>query len=133
MLLNGYWQFFINRGGHSTPDKSCYINVGYYHTLLFQGGQLSKNATDIDYGGETAGINSWSPMGSGQFANQGEGKASYHNNIRYYNNQDYSMALKASLTEQEPSPKCYTIAVSSKGSAGEHFTFGGPGGSNCAP
>jgi hypothetical protein len=59
--------------------------VGYYPTSIYNGGQLSKNATAVKYGGETARKtgDSWPQMGSGQFASQGWQQAAYQNTIFY--------------------------------------------------
>lgn len=122
-LSKGNWWLYLQ-------DEVAIDAVGYYPTSLFRGGQLATNATDIDYGGETYGTTSWSPMGSGAFAKEGYRKAAYQTNIRYYppgsNN-----SKEASLTASQTSPSCYTIDVSNSTSRKEHFYFGGPGGSSC--
>jgi neprosin-like protein len=98
--------------------------VGYYPGSLFRGGQLTRYAQSIDYGGETVGTTSWSPMGSGQFASAGWPQAAYHRTILYLDaaNAEY----EPSLTPSQPFPWCYTITTGS-----DYFFFGGPGGGNC--
>lgn len=118
-LHEGNWWLF----GGKNP-------IGYYPISLFNNGQMAFNATEIDFGGETTGISTWPPMGTGVFANKGYTEAAYQRNICYY--PAGSNILKtASLTADQPSPSCYTIDVFNNG-WGEYFYYGGPGGTPCA-
>lgn len=123
VLEQGNWWLYLNAIGAAGQ-------VGYYPTSLFGSGQLATNATDIDFGGETAGSASWPPMGSGAFASQGTNQTAYQRNIFYWPYPN-GIATNASLSGLQPSPSCYTIDVNGKGSWAEHFWFGGPGGTSC--
>ncbi len=127
-LFHGNWWLFLKGPG-------SYEAVGYYPTSIFSGGQLSKNATEITYGGETAGTKPYPQMGSGAFANQGWQRAAFQNTIFYIpRDEDDGTGVWADLTANEPSPGCYTIDLvpaSSGGSWGTYFFFGGPGGNGC--
>jgi hypothetical protein len=71
MLKQNNWWLCISTGG------PCDV-VGYYPASLYKGGQLSRNAEWIEYGGETASNTSlYNPMGSGQFAKKGFKQAAY--------------------------------------------------------
>jgi Neprosin/Neprosin activation peptide len=118
ILSDGNWWLYVN--GADTADA-----VGYYPTALYQNGPLATGATEIDYGGETVGVSSYPPMGSGQFAAQGKGQAAYHRNIYFFprggGTQD------ADLEASQDWPQSYTIAVQSSNQWGKYFFFGGPG------
>ena len=120
----GNWWLYLQGTGTLDP-------VGYYPGSIYGSGQLSQYSTLIEYGGETVGITSWPPMGSGAFANAGYQYAAYQRLIYYT---DTSGAGQwASLNPVQPTPSCYTIVYtpsSSGGSWGTYFYFGGPGG-NC--
>ena len=106
--------------------------VGYYPGAIFRGGQMSRNATSILYGGETVGDGSWGPMGSGAFANRGYSFAAYQRQVFYITTNNVS--AWANLTAQQPSPACYTVNGPLTGNNvfwGQYFFFGGPGGNNC--
>jgi Neprosin len=105
--------------------------VGYYPGSIYGGGQMSRNAQLIEYGGETVGSWIWPPMGSGQFANTGWTHAAYQRTIWYRDTA--SSTHWAGLTAAQPSPSCYTDAGPAWGGAGWgiYFFFGGPGGTGC--
>jgi hypothetical protein len=104
--------------------------IGYYPDTLYQGGALTNNATEIDYGGETTGTTSFPTMGSGGFANQGFQHAAYQRGIGYWPPQGGAM-LNANLTPSQGWPACYTADVVVYGAPwNETIWFGGPGG-NC--
>jgi Neprosin len=98
----GNWWLYL--GGMSRSQA-----VGYYPASLYGTGQLARNATGIDYGGETVGTASWPPMGSGAFASTGYQKAAYQRNIYYFTTSH--TAQFANLTAVQNSPSCYTIDV----------------------
>jgi hypothetical protein len=83
--------------------------VGYYPGSIYRSGQLTKNATGVDYGGETVGTGTWPPMGSGAFASTGYQKAAYQRSIYYFTTAHTSQY--AQLTPVQNSPSCYTIDV----------------------
>jgi hypothetical protein len=106
--------------------------VGYYPGSIYRGGQLTRNATLIEYGGETVGSTVWPSMGSGHFASAGWQYAAYQRNIFYLNTS--STTQWARLTAAQPSPTCYTVAGPSWSTTsgwGVYFYFGGPGGTSC--
>jgi hypothetical protein len=106
--------------------------VGYYPGSIYRGGQLTRNATLIEYGGETVGSTVWPPMGSGHFASAGWQFAAYQRNVFYLSTP--STTQWAHLTAAQPSPTCYTVAGpywSTTSGWGIYFYFGGPGGSSC--
>src|SRR5262249_12080089 len=61
--------------------------VGYYPGGVYRGGQLSRNAQNVDFGGETVGAGTtiklphWPAMGSGRLAAQGYQEAAYQRQI----------------------------------------------------
>lgn len=103
--------------------------VGYYPGSLYNGGQLSRYAQVIDFGGETVpGWYYWPPMGSGRFASQGWQWAAYQRQIVYRDSANGGH--NPSLTLSQPSPACYTGTNPAWGGADwqTYFYFGGPGG-----
>jgi hypothetical protein len=119
----GNWWLTID--GYDRP-------IGYFPGSIYNGGQMSQFAQEIDMGGEVAPGSRpgwWSQMGSGQFADGGYGTAAYHREIQYRDSTDGSHSPK--LTVSQPSPNCWT-ATSSPGAGGSDwgtfFYFGGPGG-----
>jgi hypothetical protein len=126
----GNWWLYLQRGGGTLNP------IGYYPDTFFGTGQLSKNATYIYYGGETAPSAStgpWPPMGSGQFAEKGYQYAAYQSVIHYFDLSGNSQwpTLTPSV---DSSPTCYTLTftpASSGGSWGAYIYFGGPGGNSC--
>jgi hypothetical protein len=127
--FNGNWWLFLRGSGAALEA------VGYYPGTVFNGGQMSRNATLADFGGETfTGGSSWPQMGSGKFASQGWAQAAYQKTIWYIpRNESGGTGVWASLDKIEPNPACYTINItpaSSGGSWGTYFFYGGPGG-NC--
>jgi neprosin-like protein len=129
-LYHGNWWLFLKGPG-------SYEAVGYYPTSQYRGGQLSRSATRIDYGGETfnVGGGAFPPMGSGQFASTGWQQAAFQNTIFYIpRDENDGVGVWASLGRIERSPSCYTINLTpstSGGSWGTYIFFGGPGGSLC--
>jgi hypothetical protein len=105
--------------------------VGYYPGSLWSDAGLALGASSIEYGGETDGTTSWSPMGSGAFAEAGEGQAAYQRSIYYFDSA--TTAKMAHLKKHERSPSCYTLVLTnqSAGTDGTYFYFGGPGGTSC--
>jgi hypothetical protein len=128
----GNWWLYLQKGG-GTLDA-----VGYYPDTFFNGGQLSKNATWTDYGGETAlpsigSTDTWPPMGSGEFADQGYQYAAYQSVIHYFDLSGNSQWPTLTPVPDAPAT-CYTITsvpASSGGSWGAYIYFGGPGGNSC--
>jgi hypothetical protein len=118
-LHDGAWWLFV--GGTQAANA-----VGYYPVGLYQNGPMATAAAEIDYGGETVSSGVYPPMGSGNFASAGAGRAAYQRSIEYY---DLAGNMQqASLTPSQAWPASYTIALGSAPSWGEFFYFGGPGG-----
>ncbi|KAI6670775.1 hypothetical protein NL676_005660 [Syzygium grande] len=65
-------------------------------------------------------------MGSGHFAEEGFGKASYFRNIQVVNSSNYLNAPKVIGTINEQ-PNCYNIQTGENGDWGRYFYYGGPG------
>jgi Neprosin len=124
-LTGGKWWLYLRGAG-------SFEAVGYYPASIYKGGQLSRWATEITYGGETLATTLWPPMGSGAFASKGAGQAAYQRRIYYIDGPASSRWGK--LAANQPSPKCYTLKLtpSSPGASwGTYFYFGGPGGRSC--
>lgn len=119
--LNGgaWWLYFQNQA------------VGYYPTSIFQSGALSRAAESVDYGGETVGQGSFSPMGSGNFPSLGFGQAAYQRNMLFY--PPTGGAQEPTLSPREPSPSCYKIIGNNHSGTtwSTYFYYGGPGGVTC--
>lgn len=119
-FYNGNW--WLAYGGTNTW-------AGYIPATVYNGGQLSRFANRILFGGETVGVTKWPKMGSGQFAAAGATEAAYQRSIMYRGST--GATYNASLTAVDPSPKCYTTDSSGAPSWGTFFFFGGPGGKSC--
>ncbi|KAL0739703.1 hypothetical protein Bca4012_081216 [Brassica carinata] len=104
--------------------------IGYWPASLFS--YLSESASMIEWGGEVVnsqseeGQHTTTQMGSGRFAEEGWGKASYFKNVQVV---DGSNELRNPenlqvFTDQE---NCYNVKSGDGGSWGSHFYYGGPG------
>jgi len=128
-LYNGNWWLFLKGSG-------SYEAVGYYPTKIFNGGQLSKNAELVQYGGEVGRLDpshNWPQMGSGALPSAGWTKAAYQRSIFYIpkdENGGFGDWTGLSTTV-EGLTKCWDIAYTKGGSWGSYFHFGGPGGKVC--
>ncbi|XP_066353140.1 protein neprosin-like isoform X2 [Miscanthus floridulus] len=113
--------------------------VGYWPAQLFT--HLSDHATMVEWGGEVVdtrpgGVHTATQMGSGRFAGEGFGRASYFRNLETVDadNSLAEVALDAIQTLAE-NPACYDIRKaydddgqhSARGGWGTHFYYGGPG------
>jgi hypothetical protein len=121
LMSGGDWWLLLQQ-----PSRDL-VAVGYYPQSVFRGGQMTKYAQSVDFGGETASDSSQSgQMGSGAFANTGWGYAAYQRNISYTDKsgKDHPAKLKAG----QATKSCYTIDVHNKtsGGWGTYFFFGGP-------
>ena len=113
--------------------------VGYYPAAQYAQGGLTtglyRGAAEIDYGGETVGTTIWPPMGSGQWPTKGPLYAAEHLKIRFFTTKTGSAPAmhNATLTAQQPSPRCYKIIVhnNSATASKSYFLFGGHGGTGC--
>jgi hypothetical protein len=127
-LQGGNWWLYL--AGSGTPQA-----IGYYPTGIYLGGQMSRFASEIDYGGEVVGTTSWPPMGGGAPASAGFGHAAYQRQIFYWDLS--STAYWSGLTTySSPPPRgrgpgCYSILFTPSTSGGtwdSYFYFGGAGG-----
>jgi hypothetical protein len=130
-LFSGNWWLFLKGPG-------SYEAVGYYPTSIYNGGQLTRNATTIEYGGEVARKSGdvWPQMGSGAFASAGWQFAAYQHTIFYIpRDEDDGVGVWASLTAvNEALTRCYTInyvSANAGSSWGTYIYFGGPGAMTC--
>jgi hypothetical protein len=107
--------------------------LGYYPGWFYRGGQLTRYATDIEFGGETDsdarnGFYYYAPMGSGSFANAWWQHAAYQRAI-WYTDTGYTSRW-ANMTSATEAGSCYSVdGPHYEDSAwGIHFFFGWPGG-----
>jgi hypothetical protein len=121
-LHNGNWWLYLN--GTAAADA-----IGYYPAAIYKGGYLSRQAADVDYGGETVGVTSWPEMGSGQPAAAGYQHAAYQRNIFYFGTD--GKPNPANVQGTQPSPACYSIQVGHNSNWNTFFFYGGHGGTGC--
>jgi Neprosin len=129
--FNGNWWLFLK--GSGTLDA-----VGYYPGSVFNGGEMSRNASRTTFGGETftSGTN-WPQMGSGAFPG-GYGVAAFHNSVFYLpRNESGGTGVWSDLNVNiVTNPNCYRLTYHGSTTAGgdwpgtTYFYYGGPGG-NC--
>ena len=103
--------------------------VGYWPAELFT--HLADRATMVEWGGEVVnmradGEHTATQMGSGQFAEDGFGRASYFRNLEVVDS-DNSLSSVESVTTLAENTDCYNIKSSSSGDWGTYFYYGGPG------
>ncbi|GFQ02301.1 hypothetical protein PHJA_002374100 [Phtheirospermum japonicum] len=103
--------------------------LGYWPAFLFS--YLSDSASMIEWGGEVVnsasdGEHTTTQMGSGRFAEEGFGKASYVRNIQVVDSSNNLRAPKdvGTFTEQS---SCYNVQLGKSGEWGNYFYYGGPG------
>ncbi|KAJ0962520.1 hypothetical protein J5N97_027642 [Dioscorea zingiberensis] len=103
--------------------------VGYWPSFLFS--HLAEHASMVQFGGEivntrTSGFHTSTQMGSGHFADEGFGKASYFRNMQVVD-WDNSLVPLANLRVLADHPNCYDIQGGINGVWGNYFYYGGPG------
>ena len=122
------WWLLLKR-----DDENVWKWVGYYPAKTFNDGQMSKNADEIEFGGEVyPGSDTWPFMGSGAYPEAGWTKAAYQSNIKYTDTERKAQA--ATLAVNKQSANCYKVgtpAVQNANKWGTYFFFGGPGGKEC--
>ena len=114
-LFKGNWWLYL---GLDTVASA----VGYYPAMIFNDGQMAKNATRMDFGGETVGEDTWPAMGSGAFAAD-TAAAATHFNLGYLDQE--GAFNRADLTLRQPTPELYTAMITS--SPFIFLYYGGPG------
>ncbi|KAK2994709.1 hypothetical protein RJ640_002515 [Escallonia rubra] len=103
--------------------------VGYWPTELFT--HLADRATMVEWGGEVVnsranGEHTSTQMGSGHFAEDGFGKASYFRNLEIVDS-DNSLSSVHEISTLAENTNCYNIKSSSNNEWGTYFYYGGPG------
>ncbi|XP_050225825.1 uncharacterized protein LOC126675258 [Mercurialis annua] len=103
--------------------------VGYWPTELFT--HLADHATMVEWGGEVVnskanGEHTSTQMGSGHFAGDGFGKASYFRNLEIVDS-DNSLSSAKDISILAENTNCYNIKSSYNNEWGTHFYYGGPG------
>ncbi|RWW11722.1 hypothetical protein BHE74_00040998 [Ensete ventricosum] len=103
--------------------------VGYWPAELFT--HLSDRATMVEWGGEVVntrphGEHTSTQMGSGRFAEEGFGRASYFRSLEVVDS-DNSLTSARPIATMAENTKCYDIKSFSNADWGTYFYYGGPG------
>ncbi|CAK8572255.1 unnamed protein product [Lathyrus sativus] len=103
--------------------------VGYWPSELFT--HLAGHATMVEWGGEVVnsrsnGRHTSTQMGSGHFAEDGFGKASYFRNLEIVD-VDNTLSSVQSISTLAENTNCYDIQSSYSNEWGTYFYYGGPG------
>ncbi|WJX12833.1 hypothetical protein P8452_03286 [Trifolium repens] len=103
--------------------------VGYWPAELFT--HLADHATMVEWGGEVVnsrsnGRHTSTQMGSGHFAEDGFGKASYFRNLEIVDI-DNTLSSVQSISTLAENKNCYDIENSYSNEWGTYFYYGGPG------
>ncbi|WOH16562.1 hypothetical protein DCAR_0936118 [Daucus carota subsp. sativus] len=109
--------------------------VGYWPAFLFT--HLRTHATMVQYGGEvvntrSSGYHTPTQMGSGHFAWEGFGKASYFRNLQVVDWGNNLIPLP-NLRVLADHPDCYDIRGGINRVWGNYFYYGGPGRNSRCP
>ncbi|XP_015875549.1 protein neprosin [Ziziphus jujuba] len=105
------------------------ILVGYWPAELFT--HLADHATMVEWGGEVVntranGKHTSTQMGSGHFADDGFGKASYFRNLEVVDS-DNSLSSVHDISILAENTNCYDIKSYYNNDWGTYFYYGGPG------
>lgn len=116
--LGNWWMGF---GGNTL--------VGYWPAELFT--HLADHATMVEWGGEVVnsranGEHTSTQMGSGHFAEDGFGKASYFRNLEIVDS-DNSLSSVSEVSTLAENTNCYNIQSAYNNEWGTYFYYGGPG------
>ncbi|WJX85638.1 hypothetical protein P8452_68058 [Trifolium repens] len=103
--------------------------IGYWPVELFT--HLADRATMVQWGGEVVnsranGQHTSTQMGSGHFAEDGFGKASYFRNLEIVDT-DNSLTSATNIVTLAENKNCYNIKSFYNNKWGTHFYYGGPG------
>ncbi|KDP23747.1 hypothetical protein JCGZ_23580 [Jatropha curcas] len=109
--------------------------VGYWPAELFT--HLANHATMVEWGGEVVnsranGRHTSTQMGSGHFAEEGFGKASYFRNLEIVDS-DNSLSSAQDISILAENTNCYNIKNSYNNQWGTYFYYGGPGNNPLCP
>ncbi|KAK7285861.1 hypothetical protein RJT34_20644 [Clitoria ternatea] len=104
--------------------------VGYWPEELFT--HLTKHATMVEWGGEVVntranGQHTSTQMGSGHFAEDGFGKASYFRNLEIVDTDNSLTSVHNNILTLAENTNCYDIKSSYNNEWGTYFYYGGPG------
>ncbi|KAA8542273.1 hypothetical protein F0562_023589 [Nyssa sinensis] len=115
--------------GHWWLEFGLGLLVGYWPSFLFN--HLRSHASMIQFGGEivnsrSMGHHTSTQMGSGHFADEGFGKASYFRNLQVVD-WDNSLIPLSNLHLLADHPNCYNIKAGTNNVWGNYFYYGGPG------
>ncbi|KAJ9554556.1 hypothetical protein OSB04_018601 [Centaurea solstitialis] len=108
--------------------------VGYWPSTLFT--DLREHATLVEFGGEVynseiSDSHTSTQMGSGHFAEEGFGKASYIRNIEVVDGEN-KLNRVSDMTLYADKTNCYDVTSGSAHDWGSYIYFGGPGNNpNC--
>lgn len=111
------------------------VLVGYWPAALFT--HLRNSASMVQFGGEivnggSSGSHTSTQMGSGHFAGEGFGKASYFRNLQVVD-WDNSLVPVSNLKVLADHPNCYDIQGGINRVWGNYFYYGGPGRNSRCP
>ncbi|KAF8081959.1 hypothetical protein N665_0855s0014 [Sinapis alba] len=103
--------------------------VGYWPAFLFT--HLRQHGSMVQFGGEVVntrpgGSHTSTQMGSGHFAGEGFGKASYFRNLQVVD-WDNTLIPVSNLKILADHPNCYDIRGGTNRVWGNYFYYGGPG------
>ncbi|KAL2455208.1 Protein of Unknown Function (DUF239) [Abeliophyllum distichum] len=111
------------------------VLVGYWPSFLFT--HLRNHAGMVQFGGEivnnrATNSHTSTQMGSGHFAGEGFGKASYFRNLQVVD-WDNSLIPLSNLKVLADHPNCYNIQGGINRVWGNYFYYGGPGRNSRCP
>lgn len=115
--------------GHWWLEFGSGLLVGYWPAFLFS--HLRSHADMVQFGGEivntrSMGFHTSTQMGSGHFAEEGFGKASYFRNLQVVD-WDNNLLPLSNLHIVADHPNCYDIKQGRNNVWGTYFYYGGPG------
>lgn len=121
--------------GHWWLEFGSGLLVGYWPSFLFS--HLQSHASMVQFGGEivnsrSTGYHTSTQMGSGHFADEGFGKASYFRNLQVVD-WDNSLIPLSNLHLLADHPTCYDIKAGRNNVWGNYFYYGGPGRNSRCP
>ncbi|KAJ0989018.1 hypothetical protein J5N97_007374 [Dioscorea zingiberensis] len=115
--------------GHWWLEFGSGLLVGYWPSWLFS--HLAGHASMVQFGGEvvnsgTSGFHTSTQMGSGHFAGEGFGRASYFRNLQVVD-WDNSLIPLNNFRLLADHSSCYDIRGGYNRAWGNYFYYGGPG------
>ena len=122
--------FYLYKGNWWLAFRHTNSWIGYYPGSLYVGGQLSRFAQVIQFGGETATQGYWPFMGSGAKGAPGYGYQAYQERIIYRDSKNVGHTPSL-LSYTDTHNKCYLTSTTPAAGGtgwGTYFYFGGPGG-----